>query len=327
MGGCGTDNVGSSNKEEGIQERTIKAGIGVQEIHPQGQALKKFAELVDQKSDSKLKVQTFFDGTLGDEVKMVESLKGGLQEITIPSTAPLVGTIKEFGLFDLPFVFNNEKEADTVLAGPLGQKLLEKLPEHKLVGLDYWESGFRHVTNSKHPITTAKDFEGLKIRTMQNSIYLEAYKALGANPTPMPFTEVFTSLESKTIDGQENSVPTIASAKLNEVQEYLSLTKQVYSPFVFLVSKKFWDQLSSEEQSIMKEAAVEAGNYQREINRASIEKALEDLKALGMKVNDVTPEERAKMKELTKPVIDQFTKEIGDDLVKELYTEVSKAGK
>ncbi|WP_199614174.1 TRAP transporter substrate-binding protein [Paenibacillus alkalitolerans] len=326
-GGGGSSATSSQPAASGIQERTIKAGIGLNEDHPEGQGLKKFAELVSQKSGGKLKVQPYYSAQLGDDKKMTEALQAGMQEITIPSTSPLVGMIKEYGIFDFPFVFNDEKEAHAVLDGPLGQKLLEKLPAHNLIGLGYWENGFRNLTNSKHPVAKAEDFKGLKIRTMQNQVHLEAFQVLGANPTPMAFSEVFSALESKTVDGQENPLATIKSNKFNEVQGYLSVTKHVYTPFVFLVSKKFWDKLSPEEQKILQEAAVEAGTYQRELNIAENKKALDDLKAAGMQVNEVTKEEMAKMQEIIKPVIDKFSKEIGEDLVKELYAEVEKARK
>lgn len=326
LGGCGATKTGGSEKG-GIQERTIKAGIGLNEDHPEGQGLKKFKELVEKKSGGKMKVQNFYSATLGDDQKMTEALQGGLQEVTIPSTSPLVGMIKEYGIFDFPFVFNTEEEAYSVLDGKVGQELLKKLPEHKLIGLGYWENGFRNLTNSKHPVKTAEDFKGLKIRTMQNEVHLDAFKKLGANPTPMAFSEVFTALESKTVDGQENPLATIKSSKYDEVQPYLSMTKHVYTPFVFLVSKQFWDKLSKEEQKIMRDSAQEAGKYQRDLNRKENEKALEDLKKAGMKVNEVSDAEKEKMKEIVKPVTDKYAKKFGQDLVDEMMSEVEKARK
>jgi tripartite ATP-independent transporter DctP family solute receptor len=321
----GTSQPASSGSTGGnIKERTIKVGIGLNEDHPEGQAIKKFKEIVESKSAGKLKVQNYFSAQLGDDQKMTEALKGGLQEVTIPSTSPLVGTVKEFGIFDFPFIFNNEKEADTILDGPIGQKVLEKLPEHGLVGLSYWENGFRNLTNSKRAVATADDFKGLKIRTMQNSVHLDAFKALGANPTPMAFSEVFTALESKTVDGQENPLATIKSSKFFEVQPYLSMTNHVYTPFVFLISKKFWDQLSDDEKKIIKDAAVEAGKYNRQINREENKKALDDLKAKGMKVNEVSDADKAKIQELIKPTIDKYAKQFGEDLVNQMNDELKK---
>ncbi|WP_134701298.1 TRAP transporter substrate-binding protein [Ammoniphilus sp. YIM 78166] len=335
-GGGGNQTAPSSSTPEAskeqaadskIKERTIKAGIGLNEDHPQGQGLKKFAELVAEKSGGKIKVQNFYAAQLGDDKKMTEALQGGLQEITIPSTSPMTGIVKEYSILDFPFLFNNGEEADAVLDGPVGQQLLDKLPDHGLIGLTYWENGFRNLTNSKRPVEKAEDFQGLKIRTMQNAVHLEAFAKLGANPTPMAFSEVFTALESKTVDGQENPLATIESNKFYEVQPYLSMTQHVYTPFAFLVSKKFWDQLSDEEKAILKDSAIEAGKYQRELNRQVNGEALERLKAAGMKVNEVSAEEKAKMNEIIKPVIDKFAAEIGEDLVKQLYAEIEKARK
>ncbi|MEH7224707.1 TRAP transporter substrate-binding protein [Bacillus sp. JJ1566] len=330
LSACGSPSTGNSdggNKSEGIQERTIKAGIGLNEDHPEGLGLKKFSEIVAEKSGGKLTVKPFYSATLGDDQKMTEALQGGLQEITIPSTSPLVGMIKEFGIFDFPFLFNTAEEADAVLDGPVGQKLLEKLPEHGLIGLGYWENGFRQLTNSKHPVEKAEDFKGLKVRTMQNEVHLDAFKELGANPTPMAFSEVFTALESKTVDGQENPLATIKSNKFNEVQDYLSLTGHVYTPFVFLVSKKFWDGLSEEEQTILKDAAVEAGKYQRQISREEDSKAIEEIKESGTKVNEVSNEEKQKMKEVIQPIIDEYSEKFGQDLVDEMMKEIEKVRK
>lgn len=329
LSACGSNTTqgGTKSNNHGIQERIIKAGIGLNEDHPEGQGLLKFKEIVEKKSGGKLKVQTYFSATLGDDLKMTEALQSGTQEITIPSTSPLVGIVKEFGIFDFPFLFNTAEEADAILDGPIGKKLLEKLPEHGLIGLAYWENGFRNVTNSKHPINTIDDFKGLKLRTMQNQVHIDAFKKLGANPTPMAFSEVFTALESKTVDGQENPLATIKSNKYYEVQDYLSLTKHVYTPFVFLVSKKFWDSLSPEEQKILQDAAVEAGKYQRELSRQEDKKALEELKKTGIKINEVSDGERKKMEEAIKPVIDKYAKEFGEDLVNEMYSELEKIRK
>ena len=329
LSACGSNATqgGTKSNNHGIQERIIKAGIGLNEDHPEGQGLLKFKEIVEKKSGGKLKVQTYFSATLGDDLKMTEALQSGTQEITIPSTSPLVGIVKEFGIFDFPFLFNTAEEADAILDGPIGKKLLEKLPEHRLIGLAYWENGFRNVTNSKHPINTIDDFKGLKLRTMQNQVHIDAFKKLGANPTPMAFSEVFTALESKTVDGQENPLATIKSNKYYEVQDYLSLTKHVYTPFVFLVSKKFWDSLSPEEQKILQDAAVEAGKYQRELSRQEDKKALEELKKTGIEINEVSDEQRQKMAKAIKPVIDKYAKEFGEDLVNEMYHELEKIRK
>lgn len=310
-----------------IKERTIKLGIGLAEDHPQGMGIKKFAEIVNEKSGGKIKVKNYFSGAIGDDLKMIMALQGGIQEMTNPSTSPLVGMIKEFGVFDFPFLFNNEEEADAVLDGPFGKKLLDKLPARGLVGLCYWENGFRQTTNSRHPVAKANDFQGLKLRTMQNPIYIETFNTLGANAVPMAFTELYTALETKAVDGQENPIPTIETSKFNEVQKYLSLTKHSYTPFVLLVSKKFWDKLSPDEQKILQESCYETRDYQRKVSREANARILEQLKKEGMQVNDVTPQERAEMREKIKPVLDKHAKDIGEDLVAEIQAELAKVRK
>ncbi|WP_134703021.1 TRAP transporter substrate-binding protein [Ammoniphilus sp. YIM 78166] len=335
LGGCGAGNNAGNASEAGasqeaansIQKRTVKAGIVLQQDHSTGKGLKKFAELVEQKSGGLMKVQPFYSGQLGDEKKMIEAAQAGMQEVAITTTPPLRANIKEFGIFDLPFVFSNVDEGAAVLDGPVGQKLIDKLPDQNLVGLAYWENGMRSLTNSKHPVASVKDFQGLKIRTQQNEIHLGAFKALGSNPIPMPYTEVFTAMESKTIDGAENALPVFESDKYNEVQEYLSLTEHLYSSFIVLVSKKFWDQLSPEEQKIMEEAAAEARDFQRETNRADVNQSLDNLKAAGMKVNEISPEEKKNMQEAVQPVVDKFAKDLGEELVREMYDEVEKVRK
>jgi TRAP-type transport system periplasmic protein len=307
-----------------IQARTIRISTGVSAEHPVSRGTKRFSEVVAAKSGGKLDVRPFYSGTLGDDAKAIAALQGGVQEMTSTSTSPLVGNIREFGIFDLPFLFANEREADVVLDGPLGKKLLDKLPARGLVGLCYWENGFRHATNSKRPITKAEDFDGLKFRTMQSPIYLDTFNALGTNALAMAFAEVYPGLETKAIDGQENPIATIDSAKLNEVQKYLSLTKHSYSPLPVLVGKKFWDKLSPDEQKILQDSCFEAQDYQRKLNRESDAQILQQLKDKGMLVNELTPQELARIREKIKPVVDKHVKTIGEDFVNEMNAEIAK---
>ena len=183
------------------------------------------------------------------------------------------------------------------------------------------------MTNSKHAIATAADLKGLKLRTMENELHLEAFRALGANPTPMAFTELFTASQQKTVDGQENPLATIYLQKYYEVQSHVSNTNHVYSPFVFLMSKSFFDDLTEEQQKIVKEAAIEAGVYERQLNRDANETNLADLQTEGITYTEVTPEAREEMKKLVQPTIDKFTEKIGTEIVKEVYDAIEKASK
>jgi TRAP-type transport system periplasmic protein len=314
-----------------IKERNIKVGIGLTADHPQGQAVAKFGELVSQKSDGKIKVKLFAGGLLGNDVSMVSSLQGGTQEMTIPDTSTLVGIagLKEFGLINLPFVLNSSQEADALLDGPWGQKLMAKLPEKGLVGLGFWENGFRQISNNRHPINKAEDISGLKLRVIQNPLFIDTFKALGANALPMPFPEVYTALETGTVDGQENPLATLIASKFYEVQKHTVISNHIYSVWAFLISKKFWDKLSADEQKLLTEAANEATAFERKTIRAFDATALEEIKAKGIQVTTLSDEETAKLRELTKPVSVKYTQEFGEAGAKEMMAELEKirAGK
>ena len=317
----------SGSGASGVSERAIKLGYGIQEEHPLGKGVNRFVEIVNEKTGGKFKIRTYPNGSLGSESQMISATQGGVQEIVIPSSAPVVGVVKEFAVFDLPFLFNTEKEADAVLDGPVGQQLLDKLTSKGLIGLCFWENGFRVVTNSKRPITKSEDIGGLKIRTMQSPVYIDAFNTLGANAVPMAFTEVYTALETKAIDAQENPFGIIHASKFNEVQKYLSATKHSYAPYVVIVGKRFWDRLSAEEKKVLQDACIEARGFQRQVSREENAKILEDLKSKGMVYNELSPEELEKMQLKLKPVVDKFTKEVGPELVSQTRAEIEKVRK
>lgn len=309
------------------EQKILKFGYGIAEDHPLGQGVNKFSQLVDQRSAGKIKVKGYASNVLGSESAMISSAQGGVQEIVGVSSAPVVQLVKEFAVFDLPFLFANEKEADYVLDGPVGQELLEKLTPKGLVGLCYWETGFRHVTNSKRPITRSEDLKGLKLRVMQNPVYIESFKTLGANAVPMPFTELFAALETRAIDAQENPYGIIHANKMNEVQKYLSATRHAYSPFVVMVSKKTWDKFSNDDRKIFQTACNESRDFQRKLNRESNAQLLNDMRSKGMQFNEITPSELQKMRSELQPVVEKYSKVIGEDLVKSVYSELEKARK
>ncbi|MDD0839892.1 TRAP transporter substrate-binding protein [Curvibacter sp. HBC61] len=309
------------------EPRVLKFGYGIAEDHPLGQGVNKFVQLVDQRGGGRIKVKAFPSNVLGSESAMISSAQGGVQEIVGASSAPVVQLVKEFAVFDLPFLFGDEKEADAVLDGPVGRELLDKLNPRGLVGLCYWETGFRHVTNSKRPITKAEDLKGLKLRVMQNPVYIDAFKTLGANAVPMPFTELYAALESRAIDAQENPYGIIHANKMNEVQKYLSATRHAYSPFVVMVSKKVWDKLSPDDHKVLNDACVESRDFQRKLNRESNASLVADMRAKGLQFNDIPPAEAARMRTELQPVVDKYSKQIGEDLVKQVYAEIDKVRK
>lgn len=307
-----------------IQDRVIRFGYGLNEDSVQGRAVNFFAEEVDRLSGGKMKVTGFGGASLGSDVQMQAALAGGAQEMMVGSTATLVGTVKEFGVWDLPFLFASGAEADAVLDGPVGQKLIGMLPDHGLVGLVYWENGFRNMTNDRGPIASAADMEGLKLRVMQNPVYLDVFNALGANAVPMAFSELFTALETGAVDGQENPFTTILSSKFYEVQEHLTITNHVYSPWIMMVSKGWWDTLSADEQKVLADAAAASRDFERADTRAASAKALDELKAAGMQIVEMPAEEVAKMRETAQPVMDAAIDTFGRPLYDEVMAELAK---
>lgn len=308
-----------------VKEHTFKIGTGLSEDHPQAQALKYFAGQLSAKSGGKLTARVYTSGALGNDVSMTSALRGGTLEMTIPDSSTLVSLVKPFGVLNLPMTFENEKEADGVLDGPFGQKLLAKLPEKGLIGLGFWENGFRHVTNSRRPVQRADDLSGLKLRVIQSPLFLDTFSALGANATPMPFTELYSAMEQAAVDGQENPPATILASKFYEVQKHLVLSRHMYSAWVLLMSKKTWDGLSPEEQKIVQEAAREATLYERKTIRAFSDTALAELKKAGMQITELPPAEQAKMRSKLQPVLAKFSKEFGEDTTAELNGELAKA--
>lgn len=324
--GCGSSKSKETAQSDPGKTRVIRAGIGLNDKHPQYKALLKFKEIVEKETGGKIKVETYHSGQLGDDRTMMEALQLGTQEMTIPSTAPIANFVPEFSVFDIPFLFPSEEVADKVLLeSDIAKELLDKLPDQGMVGLAYWENGFRDLTNDKIPVATAKDFKNLKIRTMENELHIDAFRALGANPTPMAFSELFTALQQGTVDGQENPIATIYLQKYYEVQKYLSTTHHVYSPFVVLLSKKFWDESTPEEKEILVKAAEEAGDYERQLNREANKKYLEELKKAGMVVTEVTPEAREEMKKITDKVIEKYVDKIGKDVIEKVKAAVENA--
>jgi TRAP-type transport system periplasmic protein len=319
--------LGTSAYAQQIQERTIRIGHPVNSDHPISFGVKKFSDIVSAKSGGKLKVREFPSLQLGNEMQQLSALAGGVQEMFAPGTAPVAGMVKDFALLDLPFLVETPEQADALLDGPFGQALLAKLPEKGLVGLAFWENGFRHVTNSKRPIKRLEDLEGLKIRVQQNPVFIDTFKALKTNPVPMSFAELYGALESKALDAQENPYLITRSAKLYEAQKYLSSTSHAYGVIAVLVSKKFWDRLSEDEQKILQAAAIEARDHERKISRAQARRAIDELTSAGMQYDPLPAAELARMRSATQGVVDRVLQTYDPALVKLLQSELARIKK
>ena len=310
-----------------VQERTIRWGHLNNTDHPVSLGVQKFAEILAAKSGGKLKVREFAASQLGNEMQQQSALRGGTQEMLSASTTSLASVVKEFGLLDFPFLVSTTDQADALVAGPFGQAMNETLPSKDLIGLGYWGLGFRNTTNSTRPITKVEDFAGLKLRVIPNPVYLDTFKAFKANPVPMNFGELYTALENKTVDGQENPYTVILSNKFFEVQKYVSATNHTFTQNILLVSKKFWDKLSSEEQKLIRDSIAEASVYQREQTKIQSEKALAELKAKGMAFNEIAPAEYARMQAATKEVAGKFSAEFDPAKVKLFNEELERIRK
>jgi TRAP-type transport system periplasmic protein len=307
-----------------IKAREFKLGQQNPKGHPLVTGAEKFADIVAAKSGGKLKVNLFPGGVLGGDAPTVSALQGGTVEITVLNSGILASQVKDFEIYDFPFMFANAREADAVVDGPFGQKMHAKLADKGIVGLAYWELGFRNISNSKRAINKVEDIEGLKLRVIPNAINVDWVKALGANPTPMAFPEVYAALEAKAIDGQENPLNVILANKFAEVQKFLVLSNHQYNPQSMIFSKKVWDTLSADEKKIFQDAALEASAFQRKTSRDAAAGQLDALKKAGMTVTELPAAEQAKLREKLKPVIDKHGAAIAAT-VAEMQAELAKA--
>lgn len=307
-----------------VQERTLRFGHVVQPGHPISLGVQKFGEILAAKSGGKIKVQELGGGVVGGEAQQLSAVQGGVQDITLPSATIMGGVIKEYTLLDIPFSFTKAEQVDALVAGPFGQALNARLAERGLVNLAYWETGFRNFTNSRKPIVNVDDLKGLKLRVIPNPMFVESFAALGANPVPMAFPELYGALESKAMDAQENPFAVILTSKFNEVQKFLSVTNHVYTANPVVISKRTWDRLSAAEQKMVQEAAVEAGVFQKKLSREAAVSARKELEAKGMQINDVPAATLARMRELTKPVADKFAASYDPAVVNIYRAEIEK---
>jgi tripartite ATP-independent transporter DctP family solute receptor len=313
----------AGNSEAQIREQTLRWTTQNPATHPISQGGQKFADLVAQKSGGKMTVKLFPGGVLGGDVQVLSAVQGGTIDMTSMNSGILAGQVKEYAIVDFPFLFNDAKEADAIMDGPVGKMLADKLPEKGLVHLAYFDLGFRNLTDSRRAIKSADDISGLKVRVIQSPIYIDTFNALGANAVPMPFPEVYTALEQKTIDGQENPFTVIEANKFNEVQKYLAGTRHIYNPQSMMISKKTWDRLNKEEQDVLLAAAKEAQAYQRNVSREAQDVALANLKKT-MEYTELPPAEVAKVRAKLKPVIDKYSNNVGPDFAKQVYAEIDK---
>ncbi|MGE6579647.1 TRAP transporter substrate-binding protein [Vreelandella aquamarina] len=275
-----------------------------------------FKETLERLSDGAFTVTEHASGSLGGEREMIEGLQIGTVDVVITSSGPLGNFVPETYVLDLPFLFENYDQARCVLDSEIGDELLAKMSDHGLVGMAWSENGFRHLTNSQREIASPADAEGLRVRTMENAVHQEAFRQMGARPTPMAFPELFTALQQGTVDGQENPITVIVATNFWEVQDYLSLTGHVYSPAIVLGSPILLDGLSEEERDwFMQAAAASVDATREEVSRLERE-GVALLEANGMTVR--TEIDPAPFQQAVEPAYEIFTSQYGSDMLERI---------
>ncbi|WP_319412615.1 TRAP transporter substrate-binding protein [uncultured Cohaesibacter sp.] len=299
----------------GVQAKTvIKLGHGTNEQFHMHRAMVKFKELVETGSNGEMEVELFPNSQMGPDREMIESVQSGILEMAVSPSALYSGWDPAFAIFELPYMYPSKQVALKTMKSETGQAMLARLEKQGLVGLDFLESGLRNITNNVREIRTPDDLKGIKLRTMKVPAHVDAFKALGANPTPMNFGEVYSAMQQGVIDGQENPLSIITSQRFYEVQKYLSLTGHVFTVYVPVISKAFMDGLTAEQQQLIRDSMDKAADYQQTIIAKEEAEQLKTIEDAGVKITRLSPEEMALFTEKTKDVRAKFRDEIGADV-------------
>jgi len=297
-------------------QNIVKIGYTTTPTSHYGAGIQVFCDEIDKGTQGRYKCQQFPNGALGGEREMIEAVQLGTLDVTNVSTGPVGNFVPEVKIVDIPFLFRDYDHARRYLDGPDGQALLAKFPSKGLVALVWSENGFRHMTNSKRSINTPEDANGLKMRTMENKVHMDGYRAFGIRPTPMAFPEVFGALQQGIVDGQENPIPIIMASKFSQVQKYLSLTGHVYSPALYLTSPRFMNKLSDADKKVFYEAAKKANIAQRNKVNEDEANGIAQLESEGMVV--VRNVDGDAFRKALEPVYVNYAKEFGADNIKKI---------
>ncbi|RZT92650.1 tripartite ATP-independent transporter DctP family solute receptor [Advenella incenata] len=299
-----------------MAEQTLKMAYALSKTSHYGVAADAFEQSLGKSTNGQFKVQQFPNSALGGEREVIEGLQLGTIDAAVVSTGATLNFVPETGVIDIPFLFRDLDHARKVLDGPIGQKLLADFPAKGLIALAWGEQGFRHLTNNVRAVTTPADLKGLKIRTTENPIHITAFRKIGMLPTPMAWPEVATALQQGTIDGQENPISVIVSAKLSQMQKYLSLTAHVYGPALILVSPSVYEGLSDQDKTKLKEAGLAAAKAMRAFVDDVETSGVATLKKEGMQVQDKVDHDA--FVKAVEPVYPEFYKKFGKELVESI---------
>lgn len=301
---------------------TIRTAGMVTPDHNWTQSQNLWKKYVEEQSQGRIKMEVYHSGQLGGIIEVLEGVKAGTITMGYGSAGFLMRFVPKMGVYNLPYVWNKDrKKVWEILDGPYGQGLAKEGDKVGLKIFGYYENGFRHVTNNKRPIYTPDDLKGLKIRVISSPVYIESFKALGASPVPMDWTEVFSALQQGVIDGHENSINNVYDGKIYEVQKYLSLTGHANDIMVVYMNNKFYQDLPGDLRTIISESFRKSSLWQREENGRVNERLLAMIEQKGlMKVNRLTDEQIRVFQQRCKPVYDMFSKELGGELVNQLMS-------
>jgi tripartite ATP-independent transporter DctP family solute receptor len=297
----------------------LTLGHGAAPGNPRHEAAVKFAELVKAKTNGRIEIQVAHSAQLGDDAAMVTALRSGTLDLSANSQGAVSTVIPEYAALGLPFLFSDIHKAWATLDGPIGEELAKRTAAKGMVVLGYWDNGIRHVSNNKRPIKSPADMKGLKIRTPPDGMTVDIMQALGADTQQIKFAELYVALQQGVVDGQENPLTNIASAKLYEVQKYLTLTGHKYESNPFLMGKRSWDKLSPADQQVFKEAAAEATKLQRKLSKEADEKLVAELKGKGIQIDTV---DRKAFVDATKPVYDKWAASPSGEFFKRVVQQV-----
>ena len=287
---------------------------------PKGKAADYFAKRVEELSHGKIKVEVYPNAQLCGDKVVLRKMKFNAVQMAAPSFSKFTGIVPQLALFDLPFLFKDENHLHRVLDGEVGEKLLKLVTKKGYVALGYWDNGFKQISDSKRPLIKPEDCKGLKFRVMSSKVLIEQFKALGATPVVLPFSEVYSALQQGVVDGQENTISNIYTKKFYEVQKYMTLTNHGYLGYMVVVSKAFWKKLPDNLKEVVKKAFKEATAKERiwakELNENQLAKIKEYAKRTGkLEINTLTPAQRKLWEEKLRSIYPKFYSIIGKDLI------------
>jgi len=320
--GCSNSDDNNDASRDSEETYIIKAGHAASPDLYLQDSFEEFKEIIEDKSDGRLEMEIYPNGELGGEREMIESTQIGDVQMTVPSSAPLASFSDSMLVWDVPFLFEDFDMAHDVLDGDIGQEVLDDIEDKELIGLGYWENGFRHLFNSKKPVENIDDMNGLKIRTLENPMQIKAWEETGANASPLDFTELYAALQQGTVDGAEGPAALTHSMKFYEVQDYFTLTSHAYSPWPVVFNKEFFEGLPEDLQRIIVEAEEEVRESNREMSQESEEEALQALEDEGMEVIELSDAEKEEFKEKMQVINDQIKEEVDTNLFDELMSQV-----